>query len=175
MICWSVSAHIILFSRMTDIQGRDFNFGDSLERVFLKMAGVVYACSILFYSIPGCVLPLQEVALLQSPLTFSVLCCPCPYHSLLSHNVISPFLCPLLSLSIPLHVALQCHLSNFLCPLQSLSIPLLVAHNVIFLTFSVLCFPCPYRSLLPHNVISPTFSVLCSTCPYRYLLPHLTS
>ena len=49
----------------------------------------VLFCSVLFYAIPGCVLPLQEVALRQSPPTFSVLCCPCPYHSLLPHNVIS--------------------------------------------------------------------------------------
>ena len=46
--------------------------------------------SILFYSILGCVLPLQEVALRQSLPSFSVLCCPRPYRSLLSHNVISP-------------------------------------------------------------------------------------
>ena len=45
---------------------------------------------LLFYSILGCVLPLQEVALRQSPPSFSVLCCPCPYRSLLPHNVISP-------------------------------------------------------------------------------------
>ena len=45
---------------------------------------------VLFYSILYCVLPLQEVALHQSPSTFSVLCCPCPYCSLLPHNVISP-------------------------------------------------------------------------------------
>ena len=43
---------------------------------------------IQFYSILGCVLPQQEVALCQSPPTFSVLCCPCPYHSLLPHKVI---------------------------------------------------------------------------------------
>ena len=42
------------------------------------------------YSILGCVLPLQEVALRQSPPSFSVLCYPCPYRSLLPHNVISP-------------------------------------------------------------------------------------
>ena len=46
--------------------------------------------SILFYSILGCVVPLQEVACHQSPPTFSVLCCPCPYRSLVPHNVISP-------------------------------------------------------------------------------------
>ena len=45
--------------------------------------------SILFYSILGCVLRLQEVALHQSPPAFSVLCYPCPYRSLLPHNVIS--------------------------------------------------------------------------------------
>ena len=44
----------------------------------------------LFYSVLGCVLPLQEVALRQSLPTFSVLCYPCPYSSLLPHNVISP-------------------------------------------------------------------------------------
>ena len=47
-------------------------------------------CVVLFYSILGCVLPLQEVALHQS----------------------SIFLCPLLSSSIPLLVAPQCHLSS---------------------------------------------------------------
>ena len=46
--------------------------------------------SILFYSILGCVLPLQEEALRQSPPSFSVLCYPHPYRSLLPHNVISP-------------------------------------------------------------------------------------
>ena len=44
----------------------------------------------LFYSILGGVLPLQEVALRQSLPSFSVLCYPRPYRSLLSHNVISP-------------------------------------------------------------------------------------
>ena len=44
----------------------------------------------LFCSIPGCALPLQEAALCQSPPIFSVLCHPCPYHSLLPYNVISP-------------------------------------------------------------------------------------
>ena len=41
-------------------------------------------------SILFCVLPLQEVALRQSLPSFSVLCCPCLYRSLLSHTVISP-------------------------------------------------------------------------------------
>ena len=45
--------------------------------------------TILFCSILGCVLPLQEVALCQSPPTFSVLCYPCSNLSLLPHNVIS--------------------------------------------------------------------------------------
>ena len=39
------------------------------------------------WSILGCVLPLQEVALRQSPPT---VCYPCSYRSLLSHNVTSP-------------------------------------------------------------------------------------
>ena len=46
--------------------------------------------SILFCSILGCVLPLHKVALRQSPPTFSVLCCPCPYRSLLFHTIMSP-------------------------------------------------------------------------------------
>ena len=46
--------------------------------------------SILLNSIPDCVLPLQEAALHQSPPSFSVLCYPHPYRSLLPHNVISP-------------------------------------------------------------------------------------
>ena len=41
-----------------------------------------------FNSILSYVLPLQEVALHQSPPAFSVLCCPCSYRSLLPHNVI---------------------------------------------------------------------------------------
>ena len=44
----------------------------------------------LFFSILGCVLPLQEVSLCQSPPSFSVLCYPHPYRSLLPQNVISP-------------------------------------------------------------------------------------
>ena len=47
-------------------------------------------CARLSYSILGCVLPLQEAALCQSPPTFSVLCYPCPYRFLFPHNVISP-------------------------------------------------------------------------------------
>ena len=43
----------------------------------------------LLQSILGCVLPRQEVALRQSPPSFSVLCCPCPYRPLLPHKVIS--------------------------------------------------------------------------------------
>ena len=48
--------------------------------------------SILFYSILDGVFALQEVALSQSPPSFSVLCYPCPYCSLLPHNVISPMM-----------------------------------------------------------------------------------
>ena len=47
---------------------------------------------LLFYSILGCVLPLQEVALCQSPPSFCVLCHPCSYRSLLPHNIISPII-----------------------------------------------------------------------------------
>ena len=49
--------------------------------------------SLIFYSILGCFrccLPLHEVAIHQSPPTFSVLCCPCPDCSLLPYNVIFP-------------------------------------------------------------------------------------
>ena len=46
--------------------------------------------SSLFYSTLGCVLSLQEVALCQCLPSFSVLCYPRPYRSLLPHNVISP-------------------------------------------------------------------------------------
>ena len=46
--------------------------------------------SVMFYSILGCALPLQELTLLQNLPTFSVLCHPCPYRSSLPHNVISP-------------------------------------------------------------------------------------
>ena len=52
-------------------------------------AGAIHS-AVLFCSILSYVLPLQEVALRQSPPSFSVLCCPCPYRSLLPHNVISP-------------------------------------------------------------------------------------
>ena len=40
-------------------------------------------------SILGCVLPLLEVALRKISPSFSVLCCPCPYHSLLPPTVFS--------------------------------------------------------------------------------------
>ena len=50
---------------------------------------VMHKLFILFYYILGCVLPLQEVALRQSPPSFSVLCYPCAYRSLLPHNAIS--------------------------------------------------------------------------------------
>ena len=46
--------------------------------------------SVLFCSILACVLPLQEVALRQSPSTLSVLCCLWSHCFLLPHNVISP-------------------------------------------------------------------------------------
>ena len=52
-------------------------------------ASVKYPHKKRFYSILGCVLQLQEVALHQSPPTCSVLCYPWPYCSLLPHNVIS--------------------------------------------------------------------------------------
>ena len=44
----------------------------------------------LFCSILGCVLPLQEVAIHQSPPIFYLHCSPSPYRFLLPHNVISP-------------------------------------------------------------------------------------
>ena len=47
----------------------------------------------LFYSILGCVLSLQEIAVHQSSSTFSALCYPCLCRSLLHHNVISPGTC----------------------------------------------------------------------------------
>ena len=59
-------------------------------------AAAALELSILFYSILGCVLLLQEVAP-PPPL-------PTPESSI--------FLCPLLSLSIPLPVVSQCYLSN---------------------------------------------------------------
>ena len=49
-----------------------------------------FAWAILFYSILGCVFPLQEVTLHQSLPSSSDLCYPRPYRSLLPHNVISP-------------------------------------------------------------------------------------
>ena len=57
---------------------------------FMELVAVSFHYSILFYSILGCVLPLQDVALRPSPPSFSVLCCPCPHRSLLPHNVSSP-------------------------------------------------------------------------------------
>ena len=44
----------------------------------------------LFYSILSCVLPLQEVALCQSPPSFSVLCYPRPYRSLFRLEITVP-------------------------------------------------------------------------------------
>ena len=41
---------------------------------FNEIVDILSDYSILFYSILGCVLPLQEVACRQSPPTFSVLC-----------------------------------------------------------------------------------------------------
>ena len=55
-----------------------------------QKANISWVTAILFYYILGCVLPLQEAALDHSPPTFSFLCYPCPYCSLLPHNVISP-------------------------------------------------------------------------------------
>ena len=135
---------------------------------------------IVFYSISNCVVPLQEVALRHSPPTFSVFCYPCPYCCLLPHNVISPFLCPLLSLSILLSVAPQCHLSFSL----SSAIPVhtaLCCPTMSSLLFSVLCYPCPYCCLLPHNVISPflcpllSLSILLSVAPQCHLSFSLSS
>ena len=60
---------------------------------FLVFSFLILLLSLLFshfYSILGCVLPKQEVALRQSHATFSVLCYPCQNRSLLPHNVISP-------------------------------------------------------------------------------------
>ena len=124
--------------------------------------------SILFYSrlCPSTAIK----ALYQSPPSFSVLHYPCPYRSLLPHNVTSPFLCPLLSLSIPLPVAPQCHLSDLSL---SLSFAILVhtapCHPTVSpLPCSVLYYPCPYRSLLPHNVTSP---FLCPSLSLSIRLP----
>ena len=83
---------------------------------------------------------------LYSVLFCSILfCCRlCPSASTAGSSPLpesSIFLCPLLSLSIPLLVAPQCHLSNFLCPLLSLSIPLPVApqcHLSLSLSMSIL-------------------------------------
>ena len=55
----------------------------------LALSSLLFS-SILLYSILDCVLPQQEVALCQSPPSFFVSCYPCPYRSLLPHNVISP-------------------------------------------------------------------------------------
>ena len=44
----------------------------------LGKTGESVVCTALFYSILGCVLPLQDVALRKSPPTVSVLCYPCP-------------------------------------------------------------------------------------------------
>ena len=57
--------------------------------LFLAQISILFY-STLFCSIPGCVLPLQEVALRQSLPSFSVLCYPRPYRSMLPLNVISP-------------------------------------------------------------------------------------
>ena len=76
----------------------------------------------LLYSILGCVLPLQEVALRQSLPSFSVLCYPRPYRSLLPHNVISPtdvFVFRLILHPLSATVLLTVHLLSFIramCP-----------------------------------------------------------
>ena len=49
----------------------------------LRLFVCASVCLCIFYSILGCVFPLQEIALRQSAPTFSVLCSPCPYSSLL--------------------------------------------------------------------------------------------
>ena len=66
------------------------NRNNSRQLYYFILIFVCKTAGHLFYSILGCVLPLQEEALRQS----------------------STFLCPLLSLSIPLLVVPQCHLSN---------------------------------------------------------------
>ena len=48
---------------------------------------------VLFYSVLGCVFPLQEVAFHYASPAFPVPCYPCSYHSLLLQNVISPSTC----------------------------------------------------------------------------------
>ena len=65
-LCWKLK---FLYSRIPSSSQNDFD---------------------LFYSILGCVLPLQERALCQISAICSVLCCPCPSYSLMPHNVISP-------------------------------------------------------------------------------------
>ena len=55
----------------------------------ILLCSILLFSSLLFSSVLGCVIPLQDAALRQSPPTFSVFCYPCLYHSLLPHNVIS--------------------------------------------------------------------------------------
>ena len=113
---------------------------------------------ILFCCILGCVLPLQEVAFRQGSPAFSVLCSPCPYHSLLLH-----ILCPLFTLSLPLPVAPH-----------SLSFVHLVLTTPCCSTFSVLCSPCPYHSLLLH-ILCPllTLSLPLPVAPHSLSFVHL--
>ena len=87
---------------------------------FLELDVFLLVCiflKILFYFILGCVLPLQDVALHQSPLTCSVLCCSCPICSLL----------PLMS-SLQQRVGLPIVLAPFIC--HSV---LLIVHLLSFL------------------------------------------
>ena len=60
--------------------------GDSLS----ICTSMDFSCTILFYSILGCVLPLQEVASARVFHLSLSLCYPHPYRSLLPRNVISP-------------------------------------------------------------------------------------
>ena len=62
----------------------------SVPEIHLHVAGTLSNKQLLFYSVLGCGLPLQEVALRQRPPSFSVLCYPCPYRSLLPHSVTPP-------------------------------------------------------------------------------------
>ena len=86
---------------------------------------------IVFYYILGCIIPLQEVALCQSPPTFSVLC---PLCSLLPHNVSLQW-----CFGLPTHLTLfVCHSVLLMVQLLSFSRAMCSAHFQFTLMYSTM-------------------------------------
>ena len=109
----------------------------------------------------GCVLPLQRVALRQSPPTFSLICYPCPYRSLLPHNVISPMTFQSSNWSYALYLPLSASNSpSIIFLLGDVSSPFL------FHICYILDYVCHFGSLpndsVTDSVFWPTFSIFLS-------------